>query len=299
MKRGMALSNIVIENLSKSYGKLKVLDNISMEIPKGNFGLLGPNGAGKTTLMRTLTTLLDIEKGNISYENIEWKNKNKVKEIIGYLPQEFSLYKNVKLYDVIYYLANLKGIKKNNIDEEVISVLELTKLNEHKNKKIRELSGGMLRRAGIAQALIGNPKILIIDEPTAGLDPERRIEFRNLINELSGEITLIISTHIVEDLEATCENICVLDKGKILFKGRVEELKNRAQGHIFEGIFNKEKFKDVEKLIHVINIRYEGNKINARFVSHEELSKYENSIVEVKPTLEDAYFYLRKLKNEE
>lgn len=293
------MSNIVIENLSKSYNKQKVLTNISLKIPNGNFGLLGPNGAGKTTLMKILATLINMDEGNISYNKINWKNKNEVKDIIGYLPQEFSLYKDVTLYDVLYYIGNLKGLKKDALSTEIERVLSITKLENEKSKKVRQLSGGMLRRAGIAQALLGNPKILIIDEPTVGLDPERRIEFRNLINELSDDITLVISTHIVEDIESTCNNICILDNGKVIFLGTINELKSLANGKIYEEMLSKESFSKLNNKISIINIKYINDKVLVRFTLPENYDEVKFSPINSEPTLEDSYFYLRNIKKYE
>ena len=293
------MSNIVIENLSKSYNKQKVLNNISLTIPNGNFGLLGPNGAGKTTLMKILATLINMDEGSISFDGINWNNKNEVKEIIGYLPQEFSLYKDVTLYDVLYYIGNLKGLKKAELSAEVQRVLSITKLENEKTRKIKQLSGGMLRRAGIAQALLGKPKILIIDEPTVGLDPERRIEFRNLINELADDITLVISTHIVEDIESTCNNICILDNGNVIFVGTINELKSLANGKIYEEILSKESFSKLNNKISIINIKYINDKVLVRFIASEIFDEFEFSPISSEPTLEDSYFYLRNIKRYE
>ena len=293
------MSNIVIENLSKSYNKQKVINNISLTIPNGNFGLLGPNGAGKTTLMKILATLINMDEGSISFDGINWNNKNEVKEIIGYLPQEFSLYKDVTLYDVLYYIGNLKGLKKAELSAEVQRVLSITKLENEKTKKIKQLSGGMLRRAGIAQALLGKPKILIIDEPTVGLDPERRIEFRNLINELADDITLVISTHIVEDIESTCNNICILDNGNVIFVGTINELKSLANGKIYEEILSKESFSKLNNKISIINIKYINDKVLVRFIASEIFDEFEFSPISSEPTLEDSYFYLRNIKRYE
>ena len=293
------MSNIVIENLSKSYNKQKVLNNISLTIPNGNFGLLGPNGAGKTTLMKILATLINMDEGSISFDGINWNNKNEVKEIIGYLPQEFSLYKDVTLYDVLYYIGNLKGLKKAELSAEVQRVLSITKLENEKTKKIKQLSGGMLRRAGIAQALLGKPKILIIDEPTVGLDPERRIEFRNLINELADDITLVISTHIVEDIESTCNNICILDNGNVIFVGTINELKSLANGKIYEEILSKESFSKLNNKISIINIKYINDNVLVRFIASEIFDEFEFSPISSEPTLEDSYFYLRNIKRYE
>lgn len=199
----------------------------------------------------------------------------------------------------MYYIGNLKGLKKAELSAEVQRVLSITKLENEKTKKIKQLSGGMLRRAGIAQALLGKPKILIIDEPTVGLDPERRIEFRNLINELADDITLVISTHIVEDIESTCNNICILDNGNVIFVGTINELKSLANGKIYEEILSKESFSKLNNKISIINIKYINDKVLVRFIASEIFDEFEFSPISSEPTLEDSYFYLRNIKRYE
>ena len=296
------MSNPILKakDISITFGALKAVTDFNLEIKENELvGLIGPNGAGKTTLMKILATLINMDEGSISFDGINWNNKNEVKEIIGYLPQEFSLYKDVTLYDVLYYIGNLKGLKKAELSAEVQRVLSITKLENEKTKKIKQLSGGMLRRAGIAQALLGKPKILIIDEPTVGLDPERRIEFRNLINELADDITLVISTHIVEDIESTCNNICILDNGNVIFVGTINELKSLANGKIYEEILSKESFSKLNNKISIINIKYINDKVLVRFIASEIFDEFEFSPISSEPTLEDSYFYLRNIKRYE
>ncbi|MGL4911598.1 MAG: ABC transporter ATP-binding protein [Romboutsia sp.] len=285
-----------IKNLNKSYGKYKALNNINITIKEGMYGLLGPNGAGKTTLMRILTTLLECDNGEITYGEINWENGDKVRSLLGYLPQHFSMYKNMKLEEILEYIATLKGIKENEVKEEIERVLRETNLYSDKNKKIKELSGGMVRRFGIAQAILGDPRILIVDEPTTGLDPEKRIEFRNLLNDLVGKKIIIISTHIVEDIEATCDQVCVIDKGNILYSGDLTELREKAKGKIYEGLYTKEEIKDIRKKVKVISSKYKGDGVILRYTS-EEGHIIDNSFI-VEPTLEDAYFCMIGEKRE-
>lgn len=293
------MDTLKISNLSKSYGSVQALDNASFDINKGMYGLLGPNGAGKTTLMRTLTTLMPIEKGSISYGDILWDNENKIRKLIGYLPQHFSMYSNITVEEALKYIATLKNVKDSEIDSQIQFVLEKTNLLDEKNKKIKELSGGMVRRLGIAQAIIGDPKILIVDEPTTGLDPERRIAFRNLLNRLGRDRIIIISTHIVEDIEATCDQVCVLNKGKVLYNGTVSDMRNIVKNKIYECIMTQEKFYQLNDSIKLISSKtIDDNKVIVRFIESKDSSNINDKIQVENVTLEDAYLYLVGDKND-
>lgn len=219
--------NIVIKDLNKYYGKFQALKNISLEIKPGIFGLLGPNGAGKTTFIRILATLINCEYKEMTFGDINWSDGESIRKILGYLPQKFSMYKNLSIKDALDHIGVLKGV--NNVDEEVDKCVEKVNLSKERKKKIKALSGGMLRRFGIAQAILGNPKLLIIDEPTSGLDLEERVNFRNLLKDLSKDTTIIMSTHIVEDIEAICDEVAILNKGSLLAKGTIEELKKMVE----------------------------------------------------------------------
>jgi len=225
---------IEIENVSKSFGKKKALCNVNLSLDFGIYGLLGPNGAGKTTFMRILATVLEMDSGRISMDGITWENKLKVRERIGYLPQHFSMYGGLSVYESLCHVAVLKNIEKRNIDSVVNAVIDEVNLTDRKTSRISALSGGMLRRLGIAQALIGNPRILIVDEPTAGLDPEERIRFRNLLAGIGDRRTILISTHIVEDVEAVCERMGVLNQGGVMIQGEVEYIVAKVQGKVYE-----------------------------------------------------------------
>lgn len=293
------MDTLKISNLSKSYGSVQALDNASFDINKGMYGLLGPNGAGKTTLMRTLTTLMPIEKGSISYGDILWDNENKIRKLIGYLPQHFSMYSNITVEEALKYIATLKNVKDSEIDSQIQFALEKTNLLDEKNKKIKELSGGMVRRLGIAQAIIGDPKILIVDEPTTGLDPERRIAFRNLLNRLGRDRIIIISTHIVEDIEATCDQVCVLNKGKVLYNGTVSDMRNIVKNKIYECIMTQEKFYQLNDSIKLISSKtIDDNKVIVRFIESKDSSNINDKIQVENVTLEDAYLYLVGDKND-
>ncbi|MBE2913615.1 ABC transporter ATP-binding protein [Anoxybacillus flavithermus] len=228
------MDTLEIRNVKKKYKNKIVLNNISLSI-KGTYGLLGPNGAGKTTLMKTIATLIPLEEGTISFGDISWENDQSVKPLIGYLPQYFSAYKTMKVYEVLNHFAVLKGItNKERRMSELDSVLENVNLYEQRNEKIKNLSGGMIRRVGIAQALLGDPKILIVDEPTAGLDIQERVRFRNLLRKIATNRTIIISSHIVEDLETICDHVSIMNKGNILFEGTRQEILKVVNGLIWE-----------------------------------------------------------------
>ncbi len=214
---------IVIQNVYKNYGKKEALKNINLKIEEGMFGLLGRNGAGKTTFMRILATLHRETKGNIEICGINIKEGEKIREIIGYLPQDFYVYLNMTVYEVMDYLAVLSEVKKEERKDKIKFLLQKVNLQNNYRTKFKSLSGGMKRRLGIAQALLNDPKVLIVDEPTAGLDPEERIRFRNLLCELASEKIVILSTHIVEDIEKTCKNIAVLNEGEIIYSGLLED----------------------------------------------------------------------------
>ena len=199
------------------------VNKASLEIPKGIYGLLGENGAGKTTLMRVLTTVLKQTEGMVSLDGILYNEGNyeKIQKKIGYLPQEIDLYPNLTVKECLVYMGGLSGVSRNDLEQRITYYLEKTSLTEHQNKKMRQLSGGMKRRVGLIQALLNNPDFLIIDEPTTGLDPEERIRIRNLLVDFSKDRTVLFSTHVVEDLAATCTQLAIMKKGSFLYSGSV------------------------------------------------------------------------------
>lgn len=283
------MGNLIIKDIKKAYKSNVVLDNVSLNI-NGVFGLLGPNGAGKTTLMRIISTLIDKDSGSISYSNLEWRNKDEVREIIGYLPQNFSMYPSIKVFDALFHIAKLKGVK-NNTKKIIENLLEDLNLKAHQNKKINQLSGGMVRRVGIAQALIGDPKIIIIDEPTSGLDIEEKVRFREILRKVGKDRIIIISTHIVDDIEYTCENICILKTGKVIATGSRSDILKLADGKIFEinvGLEGEDYNYISENYKIVSNKNIDSNKVILRYISEKA---YKNSI-SVKPNLEDSYLFL-------
>lgn len=271
------------------------VNNVNLNIESGIYGLLGENGAGKTTLMRVMTTILKPTNGSISLDGIQYceKNQEEIKRKIGYLPQELNLYPNLTVRECLEYLGELSGLSKSVCKERIDYYLEKTNLSEHQKKKNRQLSGGMKRRVGLIQALLHNPEFLIIDEPTTGLDPEERIRIRNLLVDFSKERVVLFSTHVVEDLAATCNQLAIMKKGKILYDGQMIELLNQAKGHIW--IFETEKeeqIREIEKRYHVSSKQYTEYGMAVKIISKEQPDIQCHS---AKVTLEDAYIYMSNL----
>lgn len=221
---------IEIKNLTKNYGQKQALKNINLTIEKGMFGLLGRNGAGKTTLMRILAAILCKTEGEVIVYGTPIEKAKKIRSITGYLPQEFSFYPNLTVYEALDYLGVLSGMKKSERAERIPNLLKMVNLNGKKNTKIKALSGGMKRRLGIAQAILHQPKVLIVDEPTAGLDPEERVRFRKLLCDIAEDRIVILSTHIVEDIEKTCKNIAVLRDGEVIYNGTIDRFVEDEKG---------------------------------------------------------------------
>lgn len=280
---------IVIKNLSKNYGRKAALKNVSVTIHSGMYGLLGRNGAGKTSLMRILATLSVPSGGEVSMNGIPINETGKIREIVGYLSQNFSFYRNMSVYDAMDYLGLLSNLPDKIRKERIASLLEQVNLKENMRTKIKALSGGMKQRLGIAQALLHDPQILIVDEPTAGLDPEERIRFRNMLSEFAEDRIVILSTHISSDVETSCENIGVLDNGKMIWNGAAEELVKQAEGKVYLISTEKKQDKIIREKYTVLNIIASGSGIQYRVLS--ETLPEEKHILQA-PTLEDGYMYL-------
>lgn len=280
---------IIINNLSKRYGKKEVLTNISLTIPEGMYGLLGRNGAGKTSFMRILATLSIPTNGDIQMNGVSIKETTKVREMIGYLPQDFSIYKNMTVFGALDYLGLLSNLPNKIRKERIYTLLEQIHLKDNAKTKVKALSGGMKRRLGIAQALLHNPQILIVDEPTAGLDPEERIRFRNLLSDFSDGRIVILSTHIASDIESTCQNVAVLNKGNILFHGSTETLRKQADHKVYLITVPKSLDKPIKEHYYVLNRNSTNTGIQYRILSNTP----PNELAEIQtPTLEDGYMYL-------
>lgn len=280
---------ITIQNMNKFYGKKQALFDINLTIEQGMFGLLGRNGAGKTTLMKTIAALHKKKSGEVTVCGVPVEKARKIRAMTGYLPQDFSMYPNMRTDEALDYLGALSGIPAQERKKRVDLLLEKVNLTEHRRKKVKELSGGMKRRLGIAQALIHNPEVIIVDEPTAGLDPEERIRFRNLLCEIAEDRIVILSTHIVGDIESTCEKIAVMDEGRILWKGTVKELIQNASGHIYTANIEKQYMAQIKKEYIVTGMVAQADYITVRLVSDAE-PDLPNAVL-TEPDLEGAYMY--------
>lgn len=283
---------IKIQNVNKYYGKKHALKDINLTIDKGMFGLLGRNGAGKTTLMKLLSTLHGKQSGEVSVCRIPIEKASEIRKITGYLPQDFSMYPSMKVWECLDYLGTLSGMKAQLRKERIEILLKRVNLWEQRNQKVKSLSGGMKRRLGIAQALLHDPKVLIVDEPTAGLDPEERIRFRNLLCEVAEDRIVILSTHIVGDIEATCENLAILNEGAILWKGSMGKILDLARGKVFTAMVSKENIAKVKSEYIITAMLKQGEKTQIRFIA-ENMPQGDllNEIEEVTPNCEDAYMY--------
>lgn len=284
-------TEILLNQVNKFYGNKQALCDVNLHIEQGMFGLLGRNGAGKTTLMKVITTLLPASSGDIHVCGIPVKEERSVRSIIGYLPQDFSMYGNMTVYEAMDYLGVLSGLDKKARKERIPELLRRVNLQNNKRTKVKAMSGGMKRRLGIAQAILHDPKVLIVDEPTAGLDPEERVRFRNLLSEIADDRIVILSTHIVGDIEATCEKIAIMDAGNIIFNGTVAELLEHADGKIYTATVSKIEIEDIKKRYLVTNMLRMPTEVTVRFVAGLEEEVFEGA-TSCTPNVEDAYMYL-------
>lgn len=284
------MNNLTISNLSKTYSNgVQALNNVSLEIPAGMFGLLGPNGAGKSTLMRTLATLQEADEGSVTFGSIDvLKNKNEVRKIIGYLPQEFRLYPNVSAEVLLDHLAVLKGIRNSKDRKEIVEgLLHKTNLYVHRKKKLGGYSGGMKQRFGIAQALLANPQLIIVDEPTAGLDPTERNRFHNILCELGENTVVILSTHIVEDVKELCTNMAIINNGKVLLQENPLRAIDKIKGKIYSKTIHKESLAGYKHSYNVIAERlFQGKKVIHIYAEDDP----GNGFTPVEASLNDVYF---------
>jgi ABC-type multidrug transport system ATPase subunit len=289
--------HIKIEGLSKVYKNGNyAIKNLNLEIPNGMFGLLGPNGAGKSTLMRILVTLMKPTKGKVSVNELDIaKNRREIRAMLGYLPQDFSFFSKLKTYEFLDYAARLAGMKNASARRTAVDqMLEEVGLFEARDRNANKLSGGMKRRLGIAQALINDPKIIIVDEPTTGLDPEERIRFRNLLSTLSTrDVIIILSTHIVGDISSTCDNMALLNQGQLAFNGSPEELVKKAEGNVWLIKATEKEYLEINEKYPVIStIPTEGG-WEIQVVSPEINGYYGKQI---DPNLEHAYVHFMENK---
>lgn len=261
---------IQIQHLNQFYGKKQALKDVSLTIEKGMFGLLGRNGAGKTTLMKVLATLLPMSEGKIVVCNKPIGQASDIRKMTGYLPQEFSMYPNMTVYEAMDYLGILSGIEKRERRQIIPKLLYKVNLQDDQKKKVKSLSGGMKRRLGIAQAILHNPKVIIVDEPTAGLDPEERVRFRNLLCEIAEDRIVILSTHIVGDIEATCEQIALLNDGEIIYRGTVSEFIGLAEGKVYSAQIGRGELAALKQQYMVTSMLTLGNNVVVRFIADKK-----------------------------
>ncbi|CAN5438293.1 ABC transporter ATP-binding protein [soil metagenome] len=252
---------LVIQNLSKTYANgVKALQDVSLTIPKGMYGLLGPNGAGKSTLMRTIATLQEADQGSLHLGAIDiLKDPIEVRKTLGYLPQEFGVYPKISAYDMLDHIAVLKGIQKGR-KEIVEALLNRVNLWDSRKKALGSFSGGMKQRFGIAQALLGDPTLIIVDEPTAGLDPGERNRFYNLLSEIGENVIVILSTHIVEDVKELCSQMAIIDKGRVLYAGTPENALNNIKGKIWSKSISKQELNAISEQYKLISTRMVAGK---------------------------------------
>ncbi|WP_298236741.1 ABC transporter ATP-binding protein [uncultured Algibacter sp.] len=282
---------LVIKDLTKTYKNgVKAIDNLSLEIGTGMFGLLGPNGAGKSSLMRTIATLQSADTGSITFGDINvLEDKMSLRKVLGYLPQSFGVYPKMSAEALLHYFATLKGIaSKTDRDKIVNEVLEITNLYDVKNKNVSGYSGGMKQRFGIAQLLLNNPKLIIVDEPTAGLDPAERNRFLNVLREVGTNCTVIFSTHIVEDVKELCNEMAILNGGRILKHTTPIEATAEIENQIWTKVIQRDELEGMEATYNVLSSNYnQDNTLNIRV---HGLEKPAQDFVKAKPQLDDVYF---------
>ena len=286
---------LVINNLTKTYKNgVKAIDDLSIEIGTGMFGLLGPNGAGKSSLMRTIATLQEPDSGSISFGDINvLEDKMSLRKILGYLPQSFGVYPKMSAEALLDYFATLKGVaSKSDRQALVKEVLEITNLYEVRKKYVAGYSGGMKQRFGIAQLLLNNPKLIIVDEPTAGLDPAERNRFLNVLREVGTNCTVIFSTHIVEDVKELCNEMAILNGGRILKHTTPQEATKEIESKIWTKVIEREDLESQEGLYNILSSSYnQDNTLNIRVYADEQPSE---DFVQASPQLDDVYFIALK-----
>jgi ABC-2 type transport system ATP-binding protein len=279
-----------IENLSKTYGNgVQALKQVSLEIPKGMFGLLGPNGAGKSTLMRTIATLQGVDAGNLFFDELDVLNqKHEVRKILGYLPQDMGIYPGISAEALLDHFAVLKGVVSPGDRRELVAgLLRMTNLYDVRRRKLGTFSGGMRRRFGIAQALLGDPQLIIVDEPTAGLDPEERNRFHNLLSEIGETAVVILSTHIVEDVRELCSRMAILAKGQVLLHGEPGALVARLEGRVWRKIVGRSEVPRYQESMSVLSTRLTAGRTAVDVLSDRSPG---DGFEAAEPDLEHVYF---------
>ncbi len=283
---------LIINNISKEFKDKLAVDKFNVTLNSGIYGLLGPNGSGKTTLMRIITDVLKPSSGDILV-NGESKNKlgDRYRDLIGYVPQNIGFYKNFTAEKFLYYVSALKGIDKEIEKSKVDELLKFVNLEKDRKRKIGKFSGGMRQRLGIAQALLNDPKILILDEPTAGLDPNERIRFKNLISQLSKDKVVILSTHIVSDIEFIANEILVMKEGKLVEKSSIEDILDTVRGKVHTLSISERDLDEVQSKFKISSMIRTNNEVCVRVVGDNKFNKKEFKYIEEEPNLEDVFLY--------
>lgn len=284
------MNQLIIQNLTKTYNNgVKALDDVTLELTSGMFGLLGPNGAGKSTLMRTIATLQEADAGTILLNDINVeKEPRRLRQVLGYLPQEFGVYPNISAQGLLDHVAVLKGITNGKERKEMVSyLLQKVNLYDKRNKNVKSFSGGMKQRVGIAQALIGSPQLIIVDEPTAGLDPGERNRFHNLLADVGEEVVVILSTHIVDDVRELCSNMAIMNNGKLVYKGSPITVIEDLNGKVW-----RKQIARTELQQHIVQYNVISNKMVAGKPQIHVLSNANpgDGFIQVEPDLEDVFF---------
>jgi len=291
------VNRLEIKNLTKSYGNKNANNNITLTLENGVYGLLGPNGAGKTVLMKQICTLIKPTEGEIIYngKNI-YSIEDEYRGFLGYLPQEFGVYKNFSAKKFLQYVAALKNLNKKEANKKIDELLNLVGLYDVRNKAVGKFSGGMKRRVGIAQALLNDPEIIILDEPTAGLDPQERTRFRNLLSDISKDKIIILSTHIISDIESIAKETIMIKNGEIIMKGSHREILSDMNGKVYTiKTDNENQLEEIRLKYKVVNLQRGMDFTELRIVSDEPIN-YENAEV-AEPRFEDVYMFYFDLEN--
>jgi len=286
---------LVIKNLSKTYANgVRALSDVTMTIPKGMYGLLGPNGAGKSTLMRTIATLQEADSGSITLGDLDvLKQKTEIRRMLGYLPQEFGVYPKISAQRMLDHIATLKGITNKRERRELVdAMLHRVNLQDHRKKAIAGFSGGMKQRFGIGQALLGDPKLLIVDEPTAGLDPGERNRFYNLLSEIGENVIVILSTHIVQDVKELCTQMAIIHEGELRFAGSPNAAEEELSGKVWQKSIEKSELDSVKQKYEVLSTKLVAGRPLVHIISEHEPG---DGFTSIEPDLEDVFF--SKIKN--